>query len=379
MAAARTREPAPPIQLQNLRRNLSTEGSPRGALLRGEERYFVDRAIELLVEGALAVGQEVCRHDTGDPEFSLPSLLDDLGAAPLFASARCVVVRGSDPLLKKQGKDQSPFTRAALAFLASERAGLLVVAGRSIRVDHAVAKAIAKAGGPILSCRKLWDSPPPWDPDPRKVELAIWARSRGEELGVRLSPEDGAYLAAAVGNDLAAIDTQLEKLRRGGGQALREVVGWESGGNPWKCADALLSGDPGRGLAAVEALFRAGFHSDRDGKTEVAPEALNAMLLGALRSKARQGLVGARALAGGAHLEEAAERAGVPGRKLARDEFARAVQQRDATGWHRAWEKIAALERRNRRTATLDATDYHRLALSLRSAGHPDARAGRRR
>ena len=54
------------------------------------------------------------------------------------------------------------------------------------------------------TCRKLWDSPPPWDPDPRKSELALWVRARSGDLGVCLTPDDAAYVAAATGNDLAA-------------------------------------------------------------------------------------------------------------------------------------------------------------------------------
>jgi hypothetical protein len=366
MAASRTRESAPPIQLTTLAKSLAAEGPARAALLKGEERYFADRAIELLTRAASEAGQEVCRHDTSDPEFSLGALLDDLGAAPLFASARCVIVRGADPLLKKTDRSPSPFTRSALAFLESGREGCLVIAGRSIRIDHVVAKAVKAASGAIVTCRKLWDSPPPWDPDPRKVELALWVRKRGEELGVRLDPSDAAYLATATGNDLAAIDTQLEKVRQGGAKRLREVVGWESGGTPWKCADELFSGDVGRGLAAVEALFRSGFHSTRDNKTEVAPEALNAMLLQALRSKIRQVLAGAGAMERGAAIGEAADLAGVPAGKLARSAFENLVGRRDAAGWEVVYREIASMERKNRLATTLDASDYYRLALSLR-------------
>ena len=100
MAKARTREPAPPAQLSGLARTLSAGEPPRGALFKGEERYFIDRAIELFAAAAGEAGHEVCRHDAADPEFSANRLLDDLGAAPLFASARCVIVRNADPLLK---------------------------------------------------------------------------------------------------------------------------------------------------------------------------------------------------------------------------------------------------------------------------------------
>lgn len=342
------------------------EGPPRGALFKGEERYFIDRAIELCAAAATGAGFEVSRHDAADPEFSAARLFDDLGAAPLFASARCVIVRNADPLLKKSENKPSPLTRCVVAFLESGREGSVVIAGRSIRVDHPAAKAILKVEGAILTARKLWDSPPAWDPDPRKSELALWVRARAGELSLSLSPDDAAYIAAATGNDLAAIDSQLEKVRRGGGQKLRELISWQSGGNPWRSADELLGGNPGRGLAALESLFQAGFHSDREGKTEVNPVTLTVLLLGALRSKARQALVGSRALARGAPLAEAAELAGVPGRPQARTEFERAVRERSPAAWLAIYRDVADLERKSRTSAVLDVNDFSRLALRWR-------------
>lgn len=394
---ARTREPDPPNQLRALARSLEQDGLPRAALLRGEERYFVERGIELLLGLARTQGLEVCRHDVADPEFELPRLLDDLGATPMFASARLVLVRNADAarrgdsILKKQGTKASPFTRAAQSFLSAGREGCLVVSGRTIRADHALAKTIAGLGAPVLSCRKLWDTPPPWDPDPRRVELAQWVGARATELGLRLSPDDCAYLAMATGNDLAAIDTQLEKVRRGGRDSLRQVVGWQSGGTPWKAADDLLCGDVGRGIAALEALFRAGFHSDRDGKTEKSPAALAAIVLSTARSKARQALRGARSLARGASLDQAAAEAGVSKQKLARESFVQLAQLRGAGAWERVYRDLLETERRSRTGSELRSDDFFRLALRWRveargrGAGadprgqRPGARAGGRR
>ena len=379
MARARTREPDPPTQLRGLRQALRAEGLPRAALLKGEEHYFIDRALEELGSAAAAQGLEICRHDAGDPEFVLPALLDDLGAQPLFASARCVVVRGADPLLKKDGSKASVLTRTALAFLESDRTGSLVICGKSIRADHALAKAIRSAGGPLFSSRKLWDSPPPWDPDPRKSELAQWVSARATELGLRLSADDAAYLAAATGNDLAAIDTQLEKVRRGGRESLRELVGWNSGGTPWKASDELLGGDVGRGIAALEALFRAGFHSSRDGRTEVNPAALSAILLASLRSKARQGLAGARALGAGASPVEAAEAAGVSAQPNARAQFQSLVTVRGPRRWLSVYRDVLVLERKSRTGAALDVNDFYSLAMRWRAKGRDAATARGRR
>lgn len=366
MAAARKREPDPPAQLRELSARIEKQGLAGGYAFRGDERYFAERGLELVIRAAQAKGLELARHDVKDPEYELARLLDDLGAAPMFSKARCVVVRNVDTLLAKVGKQDSPFVRSALAFLGRGGEGVLAVSGGAgaLRSDGALARALVEKGGALVSCRKLWDSPPPWSPDPTKVELVQWLLARAREEGVKLSPREAVYLAAATGNDLAALDTQLEKLRHGGGASLKELAGWSSGGNPWQVADDLVGGDLPRALAAVEALFRAGFHSDRDGKTERDPAALANILMGALRSKVRQLLAGSRALAQGAAPDAAAAAAGVPTNPRAKASFQQLVGRRSPARWEAMYGELAELDRKSRTGATLDAGDFARLALS---------------
>lgn len=372
MAAARKKELDPPTQLRGLSQTIESQGLPRGVLLRGEARYFVERGTRSLLDKAKELKFELCKHDVADPEFSLPALLDDLLAAPMFSGARCILVRNADAatkgtpsILAKEGSKPSPFTRAALSYLASGREGSLIITGKSIRADHAIAKALKAMEAPILSCRKLWDTPPPWDPDPRKTELALWVGTRSRELDMRLSPDDCAYIASATGNDLAAIDTQLDKVRREGRDSLRELVEWTSGGTPWKAADDLLSGQAALGISTVEGLFRSGFHSDRDGKTEVKAAALSAIVLGTMRGKARLGAAAARAHAAGASPQQAADSAGATG-KMARDSVLSMLQLRSAEAWEKLYREVLELERRSRSGPEVDVNDFVALALRHR-------------
>ncbi len=382
MAAARKKELDPPTQLRDLIQRLQSQGLPRGALLRGEERYFIERGVEALVKGAVKQKLDVCKHDVSDPEFSLPKLLDDLVSSPMFASASCVLVRnadasrpGSGSILAKEGSKASPFTRSAISFLESGREGCLILTGRSIRADHAIAKAMKAMEAPILSCRKLWDTPPAWAPDPRKAELALWVGTRSRELEMRLSPDDCAYIATATGNDLSAIDTQLEKVKREGRDGLHKLVEWSSGGTPWKTADELLCGNAARGISAVETLFRSGFHSDRDGKTEVNPAALGAIVMGTMRSKARQGAVASRAVAQGASPQQAADTAGASS-KMARESVLAMLQLRSAPAWESLYREVLELERRSRSGPEVDVNDF--IALALRHRVQPSTTRNRR-
>ncbi len=376
MAAARKREADPPTQLRGLIEELERGPLPRAVLLRGEERYFIDQALDALLAKAKETSLEVCKHDVADPEFVAANLLDDLGANPMFASARFILVRNADTtrvgqssIMTKQGTKNSPFTRAVTSFVESDREGALVITGRSIRADHAIAKAIKAQSLPVLSLRSLFDTPPPWAPDPRKSELALWVGTRSRQLGLRLSPDDCAYIAGATGNDLAAIDTQLEKVRVGGGQTVRDSVQWQSGGTPWKAADDLLGGQLARGLASLESLYSAGFHSSRDGKTEVSVGALGGMLMGTLRSKARQAALVSRAVSQGASMAQAAAEAGVKG-KPAMDSLGTLLKVRSAPAWERFYREILELERRSRSGPEVDVNDF--VALALRHSPKPN-------
>jgi len=367
MAARKQREADPMTQLRRLEASLA-EGPPaRAYLLRGEERYFRERGIELVRRRARELDYDVSSYDTNDPDFDRGRLLDDLAGGSLFANARCVVVRNATPLLKKEGKQQGAFVRALQAFLASgELAGCVVIAADSVRADHAAAKAVAAAGGTLITCRRLWDSPPPWRPDPRQAELVLWLVDRARELGVPLRPDQAVYVAAATGNDLHALEAQLEKIRLSPGAELKRLVGWESGATPFAVADALCGGDPRRSLSGIEALFRGGFQ-ERDGKRLLDRDALVAILVGVLAQKLRQTLAGALAAEAGGDPVEGAGRAGAAPPPRQRDAFAARARSRRPAEWRRMLEDVAQVDRKQKRGGAVDANDFALLALRWRA------------
>lgn len=374
MAKARTRDPHPEEELSRLAATLKA-GVPCGVVLRGTERYFRDRGARLTLEAAAGAGYEVCKHDARDPEFAKSRLLDDLTGGALFATARCVLVDNAGPLLTK-GSQQ--FTQgivdALLARLHSDEPGCVVLSAETLRVDNAVVKAIRAGEGCVVGCRKLWETPPPWDPDPRKAELVQWLAVKARGAGTQLSLEEAAYVVAATGNDLSALETQLEKLRGRGQAGVRELVGWEAGDSPFTVAEHLLLGDAARAAAGIEALFGGGFQG-RDGTRTVDVGGLSAMLVNALLAKLRETLAGAQCVARGDSLEVAAQAAGIRA-PMARRAFDARVPRRPAGEWQRLLEDATELERRSRTGAALDASDFAWLALRWRQRA---PRAVRRR
>lgn len=359
---AKARDPHPDEELAGLERAVAG-GVPSVVILRGAETYYRRRGADLVLAAATARGDEVCKHDAKDPEFSLSALLDDLLGGSLFAAARTVRLERADGLLKKGSREYAPALVEALKKrLAGDHPGSIIIGAETLRADHAVVKAAKAAGGVVVGCRKLWDSPPPWDPDPRRAELVQWLLVRARERRVELGPDEAVYLTGAVGNDLTALLDRLDQLKDRGGKGLRELVAWEAGGSPWELAESLVDGDVARAAAGVEALFQGGFQG-RDGTRTVDRVALVTMLTSAITGRVREAAAGAAALASGAPAAEVVELAGVKGGPKAHQAFLGRLRQRKPEEWSRMLEEAGDLERRTRSGAVVDANDLAGLAL----------------
>ncbi|MFN0007760.1 MAG: DNA polymerase III subunit delta [Planctomycetota bacterium] len=363
-SAPKAKEAAPPVQLAQLERALAGDAPlARGYLVRGEERWFRDAAVSSLVAAAERRGLEIVRHDAADPDFDSAGLQGDLTAAPMFAGARLVLVRSVSQLLKKEDQEGgAPIVAAASSFLRGRSVpGTLVLETETLRVDHALATAVKDAGGTILSLRRLWDTPPPWAPDPAGSELVQWLLARAKTKGVRLDPREAVYVATATGNELSALDQALDDVMRRGKESVKAVVGSTGAGSPFQLSEDLLRGDPAAAVAGIEQLFRAGMRT-KEGAREVKPEATLAVLMQSLRSKLRATLAVARA-----------QEAGFPpppetgrGSPRAVEELRERSSLRTARAWARMSDDLAELERRTRTSRTVDASDLARLALRWR-------------
>ena len=359
------KEAHPEDELAQLERSVESGKLAPGYVLRGPEGWFRERGVRAVRAAAKERGMELCAHDAKDPDFEAARLFDDLGGAGLFATERCIVVRHPAALLKKQGKQDAALTRAILSFV-ERQAGTVVITADTLRADHAVVRAIKKADGPIVTCRRLWDSPPPWKPgaDISDSELCHWLAGRAKVIGLKLSREQAALLAASIGNDLGALTTELEKVQASGADALA-ALGLEGSATPFKVADDLIGGRAGAALFGIETLFKGGFQQD-GGRRERNPVALGTMLVAALTKNVRQALAGAEAVAHGADLKAAAAAAGVSGAPMAQRSFESRLSARTREEWEKMFSEALALERRAKSGARLDVNDFARLALSWR-------------
>ncbi len=363
--AAKARDPHPATALAELSKRLS---DPLHAVcFRGEERYFRDQGIRLVLSVAKQRGDEICRHDASDPEFSQATLLDDLTSGALFAGARTIVLENAEKVVRKGAKEFSQglvdALKSRLTALASGQVqGCLILAAANLRADHVLVKAIQKSDGILVACRKLYDSPPPWDPDPRKAELVLWIADRARKAKVPLGVEEAVYLVAAMGNDLAGLCGKLEQLRGRGDKGITELVRWESGGSPWDLADKLIDGDGAQASVGIEALFAAGFRSKGDKRT-VDRSALVAVLTVALTKGLMEFTRAARHLERGQSPEAALASAGVRGAPATVQRKAKRLSARSPAQWQRMLDQAAALERHSRSGARVDVNDFALLGL----------------
>ena len=286
------RDPNPEEALRDLEHRIAG-GLPRAAILRGDEAYFRERGVRALSDRARQDGLEVCRHDPLDPDYSAGRLVDDLSTGALFQSARCVVLHHAERVLVDRASAFSAAVRdAMLGWLAGGGPGALVLSADKLRADHAVAKAVKEADGPVVGCRRLYDTPPPWNPDPRNTELAQWCGGRARELGVKLDAAEAYYVVAATGNDLNAIEDRLKGLVGRGAEAIQELVTWDSSASVWDVAEHLVCGDVRKAAVGIETLFSGGA-VQRDGSRTLDQGGIVAQLSTAISAKLREAVRGA--------------------------------------------------------------------------------------
>jgi len=358
------KEAHPEEVLVELRGALAGGELAPGYVVRGEELFYRNAALDLLRAEARRKNLELCAHDTKEPGFDAQRVQDDLLGGGLFSSGRLVVLQAPEELLKRDDGVDRPVARAIAKFLAA-KAGSVVLVAEGLRADNATVKAILASGGRVLSFRKLYDKPAPWErnPDPRRTEVCEWVLARAKLLGVKLSSDQAVLLVAAVGGELGALDSKLGELRHAGPGEFFEQLGSSAPVSPFELANELARGELKASLKGTEGLFRSGFKS-KDGKLEVKPDALREMLFSGLRGHVRRALAASASVRAGKSPEDAAKDAGVSAFQM-RD-FQAALAARDHSAWRAMSADLGRLERKARTGHTVDASDVALFALRWR-------------
>ncbi|HYK82072.1 MAG TPA: DNA polymerase III subunit delta [Gemmatimonadales bacterium] len=183
-----------PLTFDALLRSLKQGAVEPVYYLHGDESVLKDEAIRALLERVVERAARAFNVDQRnaadlDPE----SFYALVNTPPLLAAARLVVLRGLEQVRKG-----AKLRQELLRYLASPNPTtvLVLVQGVGEPPDPELAQgATAVAIDPLPPAR-----------------VVRWMTHRAHQLGLTLTPEAGDLLLAAVGNDLATLARELEKL-----------------------------------------------------------------------------------------------------------------------------------------------------------------------
>jgi DNA polymerase-3 subunit delta len=212
--------------------------------LHGPEDVLKDEAVRLIVDGALEPSLRDFNFDQRSAGQLDPEAVGVLCTTlPMMAERRVVLLRDVE------GWKRRPKTRAAfLEYLAHPAPETVVILVQS-SAEEAIDKDLV-SGAYSVSC------------DPLPEERALkWLARHAAALDVRL--EDGAarHLLEAVGNDLGAVASELQKLAALPADApftadeVGGLLGVRHGETIYDWRDAVLDGDGGRAVTLLAPLL----------------------------------------------------------------------------------------------------------------------------
>lgn len=293
-------------------------------LLHGDEAFLSREAAEALRQSVMSGGLEDFNldrfdaRDKPDPE----RIAQAARTLPMMAARRLVWVKNSDALAALGAKALAPLTD----YIAKPDPStcLLLEAPTKVKGNTALFKA-CKSHGVVFESAPLRDR-----------ELMAFATERATQRGRQLRPDAAALLAEAIGRDLGAIDTALERLSLFVDANapievahVEQVVPHTRTRTVWELIDAVAERQPAKALAHAQVLLDQG----------EAP----LKLMGMVVRQFRQLLVGRSVRAAGGSAEDAASAAGVP--PFRAQTFARQVERYTGTELMRALDRLAETDR----------------------------------
>lgn len=351
---------------------------PAVVVLAGAEAWFRDAAVTALRERLFPDGDpggaftRLNARDGGQRDQAFGAA-EELRTGSLFGGGRMVVVdhpealgssagaAGSDP--DDGGDDdgpdaadaggagapvrtlRSPLVALAEPALEARIAGSLLVLStpKPVKGQGAVPVAsLAKKGALVVDCRPLYDAPSPWERQAaeHEHELARHLVRRAKQAhGKGLALPEAHALTRRVGSELGDLEQALETLARHAGTrsslAAADLDACFAGTREeevWALVEAVLDGRRAEALALLESALAQGL-CDARGAMIVQPEALFAVVSGALHAGWRRALAGAEALARGEPEQEVARSAGLP--PFRAEAFVRRCRRQPARDWQR--------------------------------------------
>lgn len=163
-------------------------------VLFGDDEYIRDRERKRIVSAALGdADPQLCvSHFEADAELAV--VLDELRTLPFLATHRVVMVSQADAFISAHREALEKYVEAPSA------TGTLVLLAASWPGNTKLAKLVAKVGEAV-AC-SVGD----------KENLARWILQSAKQRGKAMSADAAEMLGQWVGRDLAALDSEIEKV-----------------------------------------------------------------------------------------------------------------------------------------------------------------------
>lgn len=220
---------------------------PSIVVLSGKDAYLRETARRRVVSRIVGEADpQLCVMDF-DADAELSTVFDELRTLPFLAPHRVVIVHEAEAFITAH--------RQALENYLDKPAGngTLILEAGSFPKNTRLAKKLPQAGGEIIDCSS-----------PSGANLLRWIRDAAGEREIKLQADAANLLAEWVGEDLASLSTELDKLRcyvgAGGTVTARNVADLAcnvAGPEAFALVNAIVAADPAGALKTLNAALSA--------------------------------------------------------------------------------------------------------------------------
>jgi len=214
-------------------------------VLQGGDSLLLDQCRREIVAKAVGSADPQTCVGVYDADAELAAVLDELRTMPFLAPRRVVIVRNADAFISAHREALENYLESPSA------AGVLVLMVSAWASNTRLYKLVGKIGQ-VMQCSA-----------PKAGGLIKWIRDAAAGRGKKIAPDAAELLAHWVGQDLAALDGEIEKLSlyAGARQSLTvedvsALVTATAGPEAFDLTNALTAGDVGAALKALEGMVR---------------------------------------------------------------------------------------------------------------------------
>lgn len=214
-------------------------------ILHGKDGFLRDAARREIVAAAVGDADRQLCVASFDATAELADVLDELRTLPFLAPHRVVIVRDADPFVAAHREALEQYLREPVA-----TATLVLIVSSCPKKNTRLARLAAKIGR-MIDCSS---------PDRRGAGRFL--KDAAARRGKKLAPDAAELLVQWIGEDLATLDAEIEKLSLYTGpretisaEDVSAVVSATAGPAAFALVNALTAGDARAALAALDGML----------------------------------------------------------------------------------------------------------------------------